>query len=116
MDRNFIVLFAVVDILILVVGGFLAYSDLYLRRDTSRNHAGTSLINVEYSPLAYRPTYEYTEIVNREPSYVVVTEGSWTLDFFQISLIVVAVSLLWLLSTRQNDTEKQTNFSPTHSY
>jgi hypothetical protein len=116
MDRNFVVLFVALDILILVFGGFFAYSDLYLRRDTSRNHAGTSLINVEYSALAYRPTYEYTEIVNYEPAYVVVTEGSWTLDFFQISIIVVAVSLLWLLSTRQKDSGKQTDFSSAYSY
>jgi hypothetical protein len=101
MKRNFVVLFVAVDILIMALGGFLAYSDLYIRRDTSRNHENTTLIDVEYSLLAYRPTYQYTEIINYEPAYVVVTEGSWTLDFFQISIIAVVVSLLWLLSTRQ---------------
>lgn len=103
MDRNFVVLFVVVDVLILVFGGFIAYSDLYLRKDMSLNHENTTLVEVEYSPLGYRPTYQYTEIINLEPAYVVVTEGSLTLDFFQISVIAVVVSLLWLLSTRQKN-------------
>ena len=111
MDRNFVILLVTVDVLILVFGGFLAYSDLYLRKDSSLNHKDTKLINVEYSPLTYRPTYQYTEIINKEPAYVVVTEGSLTLDFFQISIIIVAASLLWLLTTRQKDTKKQTDFS-----
>ena len=101
MDRNIVVLFVVVDVLMLVVGGFIAYSDLYMRRDTSVNHTNTTLVEVEYSPLGYRPTYQYTEVINEEPAYEVLTEGSLTLDFFQISIIAVAISLLWLLSTRQ---------------
>jgi hypothetical protein len=117
MDRNFVVFFVAVDILILVFGGFFAYADLYMRQDTSRYHENTTLIDVAYSPLAYRPTYQYTEVdVHQEPLYEVVTEGSWTLDFFQISVIAVVVTLLWILATRQKNTEKQTDFSPAHSY
>jgi hypothetical protein len=103
MKRNFVVLFVAVNVLILVFGGFLAYSDLYIRKDTSRYHENTTLVDVEYSPLAYRPTYQYYEVdQNKEPMYVVVTEGSWTLDFFQLSIIVTAiVDLLWLLYIRQ---------------
>jgi hypothetical protein len=113
MDRNFVVLFVAVDILILVFGGFLVYSDLYMRKDMSLNHENTTLIEVEYSPLSYRPTYDYWELdsVTKEPLHVVVTEGSLTLDFFQISIIAVVISLLWLLSTRQKVTEKQTQQS-----
>ena len=111
MDRNFVVFLVAVDILILVFGGFLAYADLYMRPDTSRYHENTTLVDVEYSPLAYRPTYHYTEVdVHQEPLYDVVTQGSWTLDFFQISIIVVVVSLLWLLATRQKS-DQQTNQS-----
>jgi len=87
MDRNFVVLFVAVDILILALGGFFVYSDLYIRKDTSRNHENTTVTEVEYSLLSYRPTYEYYEVVAGEAAYVVVTTGSWTLDFFQLSIM-----------------------------
>ena len=109
MDRNFVVLFVVVNVLILAVGGFLAYSDLYIRKDISRYHENTTLVGVEYSPLAYRPTYEYVETnPTGEPLYEVVTEGSLTLDFFQLSIIAVIISLLWFLSKRQKS-DQETN-------
>ena len=100
MNRDFVVLFVVVNVLILALGGFLVDSDLS-RRDGSRNHENTKLVGVELSPLAYRPTYEYTEITNQEPEYVVVTKGSLTLDFFQLSIIAVIISLLWFLTMRR---------------
>jgi hypothetical protein len=101
MKRNFVVLFVAVNVLILTFGGFLAYSDLYTREYSRRTHEDTALIGVEYLPLAYRPTYEYYEARNGETTYV-VSEGSWTLDFFQSSIIITVIgSLLWLLSTRQ---------------
>jgi len=102
MNRDFVVLFVAVNVLMLAVGGFLAYSDLYTRKDMSYSHGNTTLIDVEYSPLTYRPTYEYWELDQRtkEPMYEVVTEGSLTLDFFQISIIAVIISLLWFLTMR----------------
>jgi hypothetical protein len=109
MDRNFVVLFVVVNVLILALGGFLAYSDLYLRKDTSRTHENTTLIGVEYSPLAYRPTYEYMETTrDGEPLFEVVAEGSLTLGFFQLSIIAVIISLAWFLTTRRKSNQKTT--------
>jgi hypothetical protein len=103
MSRNFVVLFVAVNVLILAVGGFLAYSDLYTRKDMSDTHENTTLVGVEYSPLAYRPTYEYVETTrNGEPLFDVVIEGSLTLDFFQLSIVIaVIVSFLWLQSTKR---------------
>ena len=110
MSRDFVVLFVAVNVLILAVGGFLAYSDLYVRKDTSAYHENTTLVEVEYSPFAYHPTYEYWELdpetvnkqgVDPEPMYLVVTEGSLTLDFFQLSIIAVIISLSWFLYMRQ---------------
>ena len=100
MNREFVVLFVAVNVLMLAVGGFLSYSDLYTRKDMSYSHTNTTLIDVEYSPLAYRPTYEYWEIRGGEPAYLVVIEGSLTLDFFQISIIAFIVSLLWFIAMR----------------
>jgi hypothetical protein len=121
MSRNFVVLFVAVNVLILALGGFLTYSDLYVRKDTSPYHANTTLIDVEYSPLAYRPIYEYVELdpqtvrkgTDPEPMYLVSTEGSLTLDFFQLSIIAVIISLLWLLSMRKEVISEQT--TNTHS-
>jgi hypothetical protein len=100
MNRNFIVLFVAVNVLIMALGGFLAYSDLYMREYSTRTHENTTVIEVEHSPFGYRPTYEYYEVRGGETIYV-VSEGSWTLDFFQLSIIVMAiVDLLWLLYIR----------------
>ncbi|MFC1487837.1 hypothetical protein ACFLRN_09160 [Thermoproteota archaeon] len=94
--RNLFVLIVVVNILIITFGGFLAYSDLYLREYSTRNHESTSVIEVEYSPLGYRPTYEYFD---KAPKKTVVTRGSLTLDFFQLSVLVMAIAdVLWFLS------------------
>lgn len=105
MSHKFIVLFVVVNVLILAVGGFLVYSDLYIREDTGRYHENTTLVDVEYSPFAYRPTYQYYELdQNKEPMYAVVTEGSWTLDFFQLSIIAVIASSLYIyLQNKRSD-------------
>jgi hypothetical protein len=101
MKRNFVVLFVAVNVLMVALGGFLAYSDLYMRKDMSSYHENTTLIEVEYFPLGYRPTYEYYEVRNGETTCV-VSEGSWTLDFFQLSIVIAVIgSLLWHFSTRQ---------------
>ena len=110
MDRNFVVLFVVVDVFILALGGFLAYSDLYIRKDASRWHENTTLVGVEHSLFGYRPTYDYWD-VSSEPASLVVTEGSWTLDFFQITIIAVIISLLWFLSKKQKNDQKTYSFS-----
>ena len=110
MKRNFIVLFVALDILILVLGGFLAYSDLYMREYSRRTHENTTVIEVEYFPLGYRPTYEYYEVRNGETTYV-VSEGSWSLDFFQLSIIITVIgSLLWLLYIRQKKVGISTSY------
>lgn len=101
MKRNFVVLFVAVNVFVMAFGGFIAYSDLYIREYSTRNHANTTVIGVKYSPLAYRPTYEYYEDIKGETTYA-VSEGSWTLDFFQLSIVIAVIgSLLWHLSTRQ---------------
>ena len=99
MNRNFIVLFIAVNVLIVGLGGFLAYSDLYNREYSVRSHTNTEVIEVEYSPLGYRPTYEYFDII---PQKTVVARGSWTLDFFQVSVLVMVIAdVIWLLSKKQ---------------
>ena len=101
MNRNFIVLFIAVNVLIVGLGGFLAYSDLYNREYSVRSHTNTEVIEVEYSPLGYRPTYEYYDIT---PKKTVVIRGSWTLDFFQVSILVMAVAdVIWILSKKQKE-------------
>jgi hypothetical protein len=105
MNRKFVVLFVAVNVLVVALGGFLAYSDLYVREDVSRTHENTTVIGVEYFPLGYRPTYGYYEVIGRKTTYV-VSEGSWTLDFFQLSIVVVIIGiLLWRLSMKHRESE-----------
>jgi hypothetical protein len=100
MSRKFVVLFVAVNVLIVALGGFLVYSDLYMREYIRHTHENTTVIEVEYFPLGYRPTYEYYEVIDGETTYA-VSEGSWTLDLFQLSIIIVGIgSLLWRLSIR----------------
>ena len=109
MNRNFIFLFVAVNVLIIGLGGFLAYSDLYLRQYDTRWHLNTTVIDVEYVPLLYRPTYEYYDISLEK---TVVTRGSWILDFFQLSvLIMVIADIMWLLPQKNKSLE--TNFLST---
>jgi len=106
MNRNFIVLFVAVNALIIGLGGFLAYSDLYMREYSGRSHTNTEVIEVEYSILGYTPTYEYYD---NGLEKTVVTRGSWTLDFLQVSvLIMVIADVMWLLSQKNKSLE--TNF------
>jgi len=102
MKRNFVVLFVAVNVFMMALGGFLVHSDLYMREYITRTHDDTAVIEVEYAPLAYRPTYEYYEARGGETTYV-VSKGSWTLDCFQSSIVIaVIVSLLWLSIYKQN--------------
>jgi hypothetical protein len=100
MKRNFVVLFVAVNVLVVAFGGCFVCYDLYLREYSTRTHDDTAVIEVEYSLLMYRPTYEYYE--NRQTAYV-VSKGSWTLDCFQLSIVIAVIgSLSWHLSRRQN--------------
>jgi hypothetical protein len=111
MKRNFVVLFVAVNVLVVVCGGFLAYSDLYIREYSIRTHSDTAVIDVEYSLLVYRPTYEYYQDSGGALTYV-VSVGSWTLDFFQLSIVVAVVaSLLWFLSTTRTKTANEQTYS-----
>ena len=109
MNRNFIVLFVAVNVLTIGLGGFLAYSELYMREYSVRSHTNTEVIEVEYSPLGYTPTYEYYDNGLKK---TVVTRGSWTLDFFQLSILIMAIAdVMWFLS--QKNKSLKTNFLST---
>ena len=101
MNRNFIVLLIAANVLIIGLGGLLAYSDLYAREYSGWTHTNTEIIEVEYSPLGYRPTYEYYDV---QPNKTVVTHGSWTLDFFQVSVLVMAIAdVIWFISNKKRE-------------
>ena len=53
-------LFVAVNILIIGLGGLIAYYDLYLREYSSRYQYDMKVTKVEYLPLVYRPTYDYS--------------------------------------------------------
>ena len=96
MNRNFILLFIVINALVIGFGGFITYSDLYLREENSYSIINSTVINVEYLPFGYRPTYEYY-IRSTDAPEQIVSEGSYTLDFFQFSILIVVISdLFWI--------------------
>ena len=98
MNRALVLLVAV-NVLVIAFGGLFAYSDLYLREYDTRWHLNTKVIAVEYGPLAYRPTYEYYDIT---PQKTVITHGSLTLDFFQLSILIMAIAdVVWIYSKRK---------------
>jgi hypothetical protein len=98
MNHKVFTLLIIANVVIVTFGGFLAYSDLYLRKYDTRWHANTTVIDVEYVPLVYRPTYKYYDI---RPGKTVVTIGSWSVDFFQLSIIIMAIADLGYISSKR---------------
>ncbi|PVX23534.1 MAG: hypothetical protein CW691_10380 [Candidatus Bathyarchaeum sp.] len=94
MNRNFVMMAIVVNVLVVVFGGVLSYSDVNSKTYTGSAHQNTQIIDVEYSPLMYRATYQYYDMKDQQ---TVVTVGSWSLDFLQVSILVIAVADLLLL-------------------
>ena len=94
-----LVLFVVVNVLVVACGGLFAYSDLYMRNYETRSHTNTRVVGVEYGLLAYRPTYEYYDI---RPEVTQVVRGSWAFDFFQLSILVMAIAdVVWIYFKRK---------------
>ena len=95
-------LFVAVNILIIGLGGLIAYYDLYLREYSSRYQYDMKVTKVEYLPLVYRPTYDYSYGNSPQELEHIVSEGSWSLDFFQLSIIIMVIAdLAWISFERQ---------------
>ena len=78
---------------------FFCASDFYMRNYETRSHTNTRIVDVEYGLLAYRPTYEYYDIT---PQKTVITRGSLTLDFFQLSILIMAIAdVVWIYFKRK---------------
>ncbi|WNZ29704.1 MAG: hypothetical protein IAX21_02200 [Candidatus Bathyarchaeota archaeon] len=99
MRINPLVLLVAVNVLIIGFCGVLVYSDLNMREYDIKNHLSTRVVLVEYSILSYRPTYQYFDIKQQQ---VIVTEGSWTLDYLQVSsLFMAVVDIRWIFANKQ---------------
>lgn len=97
MNRNFIILFFVINFLIVGFSAFIAYSDLYLREYSSRYQYDMKVTEVEYLPLVYRPTYDYYYGVSPQDTEHIVSKGSWSLDLFQFSILIMVIAdLFWI--------------------
>jgi hypothetical protein len=102
MNRNFIVLAVAVNILTIGLGGFIAYSDLYLREYTSLYQHEVKVTEIEYLPLMYRPTYDYYYGSSFQESEHTTSKGSWSLDFLQLSTVIMVIAnLAWISFKRQ---------------
>ena len=111
MNRDFVVLIVAVNIFVVAIGGFLAYSDLYLRTYTGATHSDTHVVEVEYVPLGYIPTYEYYEPAN---SRTMISQGYWTLDFLQAAILTMAIIDITWIYIKQKETKQTT--TPTTTY
>ena len=99
MDRNLVVLFIAINVVVVAFGGILSYADVYMKNYTGTSHENTEITDVEYGLLVYRVTYQYYDVKQKETA---VTVASWTLDCLQLSILVVAVvDLLWVLFEKQ---------------
>ena len=99
MRRNAAVLLVLVNVLVVGFCGVLAYSDLNTRVYSIKSHSTTRVVSVEYGVLSYLPTYQYYD---RGQDQVMVTQGSWTFDFFQFAVVVmVIVDIRWFYVNKQ---------------
>ena len=103
MNRNFIILFCIVNLLVIGFGGFVAYSDLYLRNYSSRYQFDMKVTQVEYFPLVYRPTYDYYYGASISDSIHIVAKGSWSLDLFQFSILIMVIADLFWINFERKD-------------
>ena len=94
-----VVLLILVNVLVVGFFGVLAFSDLNIRNYSTISHSTTRVVSVEYGVLSYRPTYQYYD---RGQDQVIVTQGSWTFDFFQFAVLVMAiVDIRWFYINKQ---------------
>jgi len=99
MRNNPVVLLVLVNVLVIGFYGVLAFSDLNTRTYSINSHSTTRVVSVEYGVLSYRPTYQYYD---RGQDQVMVTQGSWTFDFFQFAILVMAiVDIRWFYVNKQ---------------
>lgn len=80
MNKRTFSLIVLINIAIILAGGSIVYYDLWMRPYTP--------IKVEWYPLGYRPTYRIWD--NQVNDYIVI-RGSWTLDFLQLSIIIMVL-------------------------
>ncbi|MCW8802413.1 MAG: hypothetical protein OQK81_03570 [Candidatus Bathyarchaeota archaeon] len=100
MRINPVVLLVLVNVFVIGFGGVLAFSDLNTRTYSTLTHSTTRVVSVEYGVLSYRPTYQYYD---RGPAQVVVVQGSWTFDFLQFAIFVMAiVDVRWIYVNKQS--------------
>ncbi len=94
-----VVLLVLVNIFVIGVGGVLAFSDLNTRAYSTISHSTTRVVSVEYGVLSYRPTYQYFD---RGQDQVIIAQGSWTFDFLQFAILVMAiVDIRWIYINKQ---------------
>jgi len=99
MRWNAVVLLVVANVLVIGFGSLLAYSDLNVRTYDVKSHLNTQVVSVEYGILSYCPTYQYYDKTQEQ---VMVTQGSWTLDYLQLAILVMAVvDIRWIYVSKQ---------------
>jgi hypothetical protein len=99
MRINPVVLLVLVNFLVIGFGGLLSFSDLNTRTYSTVSHSTTRVVSVECGVLCYRPTYQYFD---RGQDQVMVTQGSWSFDFLQFAILVMAiVDVRWIYVNKQ---------------
>lgn len=99
MRINLVVLLIAVNVFVIGFGGVLAFSDLNTRTYSTNSHSTTRVVSVEYGVLSYLPTYQYFD---KSQDQVMLTQGSWTFDFLQFTILVMAiVDVRWIYVNKQ---------------
>lgn len=90
MDRKTLAFLLLVNAVVISFGALIVYYDLWMRRYSSPPYELIKPIKVDWYFLGYHPTYRTYD------GYVL--RGSWTLDFLQLSVIVMAIADVVLLA------------------
>ena len=99
MRLKYVGLLVAVNVLVIGFCWLLVYSDLNMRAYDFKTHLSTRVVSVEYGVLSYRPTYQYYD---NSQNKIVTTEGSWTLDYFKLASIIIAIiDVRWIYVNRQ---------------
>ena len=79
---------------------------LYPERIWYRYQFDIKITEVEYLPLVYCATYDYYYGTSIQELEYTISKGSWSLDFFELSIIIMVITdLVWISFERQQKKE-----------
>jgi len=78
----------------------------FLKEYANRYQFDIKITEVEYLPFVYYANYDYYYGTSIQELEYTISKGSWSLDFFELNIIIMVISdLVWISFERQQKKE-----------